>query len=166
VALSTPLHTFGSLKLTRSLLRIHKTKRIYLFFLFFLFSFFFEYFVLFSGGGDMGRLWYEDGKLLSKKNTFLDFIASAKHLAQEKYSSKERIAITGASAGGLLMGAVTTMAGLDICKAVVAEVPFVDCINTMLDPTLPLTVVEYEEWGTNRSIAHRPPGLTLHLYCR
>jgi oligopeptidase B len=98
------------------------------------------------GGGEMGRQWYEDGKLLTKRNTFLDFIASARHLVENKFTSPKHLSITGASAGGLLMGAVMNMAP-ELFGAIVAEVPFVDAINTMLDPTLPLTVGEYEEWG-------------------
>lgn len=98
------------------------------------------------GGGEMGRAWYEQGKMLNKKNTFTDFIACAEHLVKEKYTSPERLAIMGASAGGLLMGAVTNLRP-DLFKAVVAKVPFVDVVNSMLDPTLPLTVTEYEEWG-------------------
>jgi oligopeptidase B len=98
------------------------------------------------GGGEMGRMWYENGKLLNKRNTFTDFIACAEHLVKEKYTSKERLAVTGGSAGGLLMGAVLNMRP-DLFKAMVAKVPFVDVMNTMLDPTIPLTVIEYEEWG-------------------
>ena len=98
------------------------------------------------GGSEMGRQWYEDGKYLKKKNTFTDFIACAEHVISEKYTSKERLAIQGGSAGGLLMGAVTNMRP-DLFAAVVADVPFVDVINTMLDETIPLTVIEYEEWG-------------------
>ncbi len=98
------------------------------------------------GGGDMGRKWYESGKFLNKKNTFKDFIASAEHLINEKYTAKEKIVIMGGSAGGLLMGAVANMRP-DLFKVVVAHVPFVDVINTMMDPTLPLTVIEYDEWG-------------------
>ncbi len=98
------------------------------------------------GGEEMGRAWYHDGKLLNKKNTFTDFIACAEHLITENYTSPEFLAIRGGSAGGLLMGAVTNMRP-DLFKAVVAHVPFVDALNTMLDPTLPLTVIEYEEWG-------------------
>ncbi|HLG94439.1 MAG TPA: prolyl oligopeptidase family serine peptidase, partial [candidate division Zixibacteria bacterium] len=86
------------------------------------------------------------GKLLKKKNSFSDFIACAEHLIKEKYTSKERLAISGGSAGGLLMGAVANMRP-DLFRAVVAKVPFVDVMNTMLDPTIPLTVIEYEEWG-------------------
>lgn len=98
------------------------------------------------GGGDLGRPWYEDGKFLKKKNTFADFIAAAEHLIKEKYTSAGQIAICGGSAGGLLMGAVTN-ARPDLFKAVLAMVPFVDVLNTMLDPSLPLTVTEYDEWG-------------------
>lgn len=98
------------------------------------------------GSGDMGRLWYEDGKLGHKKNTFLDFIACAEHLIANNYTSPERLAIAGGSAGGLLMGAVTNLRP-ELFHTVVAHVPFVDVVNTMLDDTLPLTVTEYEEWG-------------------
>ena len=98
------------------------------------------------GGGEMGRYWYEDGKLLKKKNTFTDFIACAEHLIAEKYTSSDRLVIYGGSAGGLLVGAVTNMRP-DLFNAVIADVPFVDVLNTMLDPTIPLTVIEYEEWG-------------------
>ncbi len=98
------------------------------------------------GGGEMGRPWYDDGKLLHKKNTFTDFIACAEHLIAEKYTSKEKLAINGGSAGGLVMGAVVTMRP-DLFHVVVAKVPFVDVINTMLDESIPLTVIEFEEWG-------------------
>lgn len=98
------------------------------------------------GGGEMGRYWYEDGKLLHKKNTFTDFIACAEHLIKEKYTSSNRLVISGGSAGGLLMGAVTNMRP-DLFRVVVAKVPFVDVVNTMLDASIPLTVTEYEEWG-------------------
>ncbi len=98
------------------------------------------------GGGEMGREWYEQGKLMRKKNTFTDFIACAEHLIKEKYTSKDRLVITGGSAGGLLMGAVTNLRP-DLFKAVIAYVPFVDVINTMLDASLPLTTQEYLEWG-------------------
>jgi oligopeptidase B len=98
------------------------------------------------GGGDLGRRWYEDGKFLKKKNTFVDFISSAEYLIKENYTSKDKLVISGGSAGGLLMGAVTNMRP-DLFKGVVADVPFVDVINTMMDPTLPLTVIEYDEWG-------------------
>lgn len=98
------------------------------------------------GGGEMGRKWYEQGRLLYKMNTFTDFIACAEHLINENYTSKEKLAIIGGSAGGLLMGAVVNMRP-DLFKQVVAHVPFIDVINTMLDPSIPLTVLEYEEWG-------------------
>ncbi len=98
------------------------------------------------GGEEMGRAWYEDGKLLNKRNSFTDFIAAAEHLVAEGYTSPERLAINGGSAGGLLMGAVTNLRP-DLFRAVLAEVPFVDVVNTMLDATLPLTVIEYDEWG-------------------
>jgi oligopeptidase B len=98
------------------------------------------------GGEDLGRRWYEDGKLLRKRNTFTDFVAAAEHLIAEGYTSADRLAINGASAGGLMVGAVTNLRP-DLFRAVVAEVPFLDVLNTMLDPSLPLTVIEYEEWG-------------------
>ncbi len=98
------------------------------------------------GGADMGRGWYEDGKLLNKKNTFLDFISCAEHLIEAGYTSKDNLIITGGSAGGLLIGAVLNMRP-DLFKGAVVNVPFVDVINTMLDSTLPLTVGEFDEWG-------------------
>jgi oligopeptidase B len=98
------------------------------------------------GGGDLGKEWHDQGKMMVKKNTFTDFIASAEHVIKEKYTSKDRLAITGGSAGGLLMGAVTNMRP-DLFKLVVTYVPFVDVMNTMLDASLPLTVGEYLEWG-------------------
>ncbi|HWQ33524.1 MAG TPA: S9 family peptidase [Blastocatellia bacterium] len=98
------------------------------------------------GGGDMGKIWHEQGRLMHKKNTFTDFIACAEHLIREKYTNKDRLVIQGGSAGGLLMGAVTNMRP-DLFRAVVSQVPFVDVMNTMLDASLPLTVGEYLEWG-------------------
>ena len=98
------------------------------------------------GGEEMGRAWYEGGKLLNKRNTFTDFIAAAEHLIADGYTSPDRLVINGGSAGGLLMGAVTNMRP-DLFAAVLAEVPFVDVVNTMLDASLPLTVIEYDEWG-------------------
>jgi oligopeptidase B len=98
------------------------------------------------GGGDLGRTWYDDGKLLKKKNTFTDFIACAESLVRRRYTSSSQLVIQGGSAGGLLMGAVTNMRP-DLFKAVVSQVPFVDVMNTMLDASLPLTVGEYLEWG-------------------
>lgn len=98
------------------------------------------------GGSDLGRQWYLDGKLMKKKNTFYDFIACADHLVKEKYGSRDRLAIEGGSAGGLLIGAVLNERP-DLCKVAHLAVPFVDVINTMLDESLPLTVQEYLEWG-------------------
>ncbi|HEX2038969.1 MAG TPA: S9 family peptidase [Acidimicrobiales bacterium] len=98
------------------------------------------------GGGEMGRRWYEDGKYLKKKNTFTDFVACAEQLVADRYTSPARLAFRGGSAGGLLMGAVVNLRP-DLPAAVVAEVPFVDCLTTILDETLPLTVLEWEEWG-------------------
>lgn len=98
------------------------------------------------GGQEMGRYWYDQGKLLNKKNTFTDFIAAADHLVQQGYTSKDKLAIRGGSAGGLLMGAVVNMRP-DLFKAVVADVPFVDVINTMLDASIPLTTGEWIQWG-------------------
>ena len=98
------------------------------------------------GGDDRGRLWYDDGKLMKKKNTFTDFIACADSLVRRKYTAPDRLVIQGGSAGGLLMGAVVNMRP-DLFKAVVSQVPFVDVMTTMLDASLPLTVGEYLEWG-------------------
>jgi len=98
------------------------------------------------GGGDLGKPWHEDGRLLKKRNTFTDFIAAAEYLIAQEYTSSDRLAIMGGSAGGLLMGAVTNLRP-DLFAVVVATVPFVDSLNTMLDASLPLTVGEYEEWG-------------------
>ena len=98
------------------------------------------------GGSDLGEQWYEDGKLLHKKNTFTDFIACSEKLVNDGYTSADRLAAMGGSAGGLLMGAVANMRP-DLYQTIVAQVPFVDVINTMLDETLPLTTGEYEEWG-------------------
>jgi len=98
------------------------------------------------GGGEMGRHWKEDGKYLKKKNTFTDFIACAEELIDSSYTSPGRLVISGRSAGGLLMGAVANMRP-DLFAGVVAGVPFVDVVNTMLDASIPLTVIEWEEWG-------------------
>lgn len=98
------------------------------------------------GGSEMGRAWYENGRLMYKKNTFTDFIACAEYLIQEKYTSKEKLAILGGSAGGLLVSAVTNMRP-DLFRAVVALVPFTNLITAMLSPDLPLTVIEWEQWG-------------------
>ncbi|MBU1109521.1 MAG: S9 family peptidase [Candidatus Riflebacteria bacterium] len=98
------------------------------------------------GGQEMGRPWYDNGKLLKKKNTFTDFISCAEHLIELGYTDKDNLVANGGSAGGLLMGAIVNMRP-DLFKIVVADVPFVDVINTMLDPSLPLVREEYEEWG-------------------
>ena len=98
------------------------------------------------GGEDLGRHWYDDGRKLNKKNTFTDFIDCAEYLIEKKYTSKELLSAMGGSAGGLLMGAVVNMRP-DLFKAVVAAVPFVDVVTTMLDETIPLTTGEYDEWG-------------------
>ena len=98
------------------------------------------------GGQEMGRAWYEDGKLLKKMNTFTDFIDVTRHLVANGYAAKDRVAAMGGSAGGLLMGAVVNMAPQDY-KAIVAQVPFVDVVTTMLDASIPLTTFEYDEWG-------------------
>ena len=104
------------------------------------------------GGGDLGKPWHDDGRMLKKKNTFTDFIACAEFLLGQGYGSRDRLVIEGGSAGGLLMGAVTNLRP-DLWKAVVSKVPFVDVVNTMLDETLPLTVGEFEEWGNPKKKA-------------
>ena len=98
------------------------------------------------GGSDLGEKWYEDGKMLNKKNTFHDFIACSEKLIEDGYTSSDKLAAMGGSAGGLLMGAVINMRP-ELYQTIVAQVPFIDVINTMLDDTLPLTTGEYEEWG-------------------
>jgi oligopeptidase B len=98
------------------------------------------------GGGDLGKPWHDDGRLMKKMNTFTDFIAVTEYLLAEGYGDPKRVAMEGGSAGGLLMGAVANLRP-DLYRAVLSHVPFVDVMNTMLDDTLPLTVPEYEEWG-------------------
>jgi oligopeptidase B len=98
------------------------------------------------GGGDMGKPWHDAGRMFNKKNTFTDFIDSAEYLIASKYTSKANLVVQGGSAGGLLMGAITNLRP-DLFRIVIAKVPFVDVVNTMLDASLPLTVSEYEEWG-------------------
>jgi oligopeptidase B len=98
------------------------------------------------GGGEMGRQWYESGKLQEKKNTFTDFVDCAEHLVATGWTTPERLVAMGGSAGGLLMGAVANLAP-DLFAGIVAQVPFVDALTTILDPSLPLTVIEWEEWG-------------------
>jgi len=98
------------------------------------------------GGGELGRLWYEHGKLLEKKNSFTDFVAVARHLIEARICKPAHLVAMGGSAGGLLMGAVTNLAP-ELFAGVVAQVPFVDPLTTILDPSLPLTVTEWDEWG-------------------
>ncbi len=102
------------------------------------------------GGQEMGRQWYEDGKMMKKKNTFTDFIDCAEYLVQQKYISKEHLYAQGGSAGGLLMGAITNMRP-DLWHGVIAQVPFVDMVNTMLDESIPLTTNEFDEWGNPKN---------------
>ena len=98
------------------------------------------------GGEELGRPWYRHGKLLEKRNTFSDFIASAEHLIASGWTGPDRLVIWGGSAGGLLVGAVVNQRP-DLFAGAVAQVPFVDVLTTMLDESIPLTVMEYEEWG-------------------
>ena len=104
------------------------------------------------GGGEMGKAWHDDGRMMHKKNTFTDFIACAEYLVANGYGAKDRLVIEGRSAGGLLMGAVLNMRP-DLFHAALVGVPFVDVINTMLDESLPLTVPEFEEWGNPKQKA-------------
>lgn len=101
------------------------------------------------GGSELGRNWYEDGKMQKKRNTFTDFIAAANYLIEEGYTTSEQLAARGGSAGGLLAGAVANMAG-ELFKVIVPEVPFVDVVTTMLDTSIPLTTLEWDEWGDPR----------------
>jgi oligopeptidase B len=102
------------------------------------------------GGQEMGRQWYEDGKLMKKKNTFTDFIDCGEYLIAQKYTSAAHLYAQGGSAGGLLMGAIATMRP-DLWHGVIAQVPFVDVINTMLDESIPLTTNEFDEWGNPKN---------------
>ncbi len=104
------------------------------------------------GGQELGRQWYEDGKLMKKKNTFTDFIACGEYLIAQHYTSKGHLYAQGGSAGGLLMGAVANMAP-DLWKGIIAQVPFVDVVNTMLDESIPLTTNEFDEWGNPKEKA-------------
>jgi oligopeptidase B len=104
------------------------------------------------GGGELGKKWHDGGRMMNKMNTFTDFISCAEHLVAERYTTPERLAISGTSAGGLLIGAVLNLSPA-LFKAAVAQVPFVDVLNTMLDEKLPLTVGEFEEWGNPRDKA-------------
>jgi oligopeptidase B len=105
------------------------------------------------GGQELGRQWYDDGKMMKKKNTFNDFVDVAEELIRQRYTSPDRLVANGGSAGGLLMGAIVNMRP-DLFRAVVADVPFVDVINTMLDASLPLTAQEWEQWGNPRNPEH------------
>lgn len=102
------------------------------------------------GGQEMGRQWYEDGKMMKKKNTFTDFISCGKYLIEKQYTGKGHLYAQGGSAGGLLMGAVMNMAP-DLWNGIIAQVPFVDVVNTMLDETIPLTTNEFDEWGNPKN---------------
>jgi oligopeptidase B len=110
------------------------------------------------GGEELGRAWYDQGKLLAKRNTFTDFIAVAETLEQQRYTSRDRLAIEGYSAGGLLIGSVVNMRP-DLFGAAVMGVPFVDVINTMLDASIPLTAQEWKQWGN-------PHDSTYYRYMR
>jgi len=105
------------------------------------------------GGSEMGRNWYENGRMLAKKNSFTDFIACAEHLIENNFTSKDHLYMNGGSAGGLLVGAVMNLRP-DLFNGAVAEVPFVDVLNTMLDDSLPLTTSEYDEWGNPHKKAY------------
>ena len=105
------------------------------------------------GGQEMGRQWYDDGKMMKKMDTFFDYLDVAEELVRQRYTSPDRLVANGGSAGGLLMGAVANLRP-DLFRAVVAEVPFVDVINTMLDASLPLTAQEWEQWGNPRDSTH------------
>ncbi|HSL20271.1 MAG TPA: S9 family peptidase [Vicinamibacterales bacterium] len=105
------------------------------------------------GGQEMGRQWYDDGKMMKKKNTFNDFVDVAEYLVKNGYTKPDRLVANGGSAGGLLMGAVANMRP-DLFKAIIADVPFVDVINTMLDDSLPLTAQEWEQWGNPKNPEH------------
>jgi oligopeptidase B len=105
------------------------------------------------GGEELGRHWYEDGKLLRKKNTFNDFIDCAEYLASEGYADPDKLFALGGSAGGLLIGAVLNQRP-DLWRGAVAAVPFVDVVTTMLDPSIPLTTSEYDEWGDPNDVEY------------
>jgi oligopeptidase B len=105
------------------------------------------------GGSDLGRAWYESGKMLNKKNSFTDFIACAEHLIKEGFTSNKKLAILGGSAGGLLVSACLTMRP-DLFQAVINKVAFVDVVTTMSDPTIPLTSLEWDEWGNPQVREH------------
>lgn len=115
------------------------------------------------GGGELGQPWHDAGRMMNKRNTFTDFISSVEFLTANHYGAKDKVAIEGGSAGGLLMGAVTNMRP-DLFRVVISHVPFVDVMNTMLDPSLPLTVPEYEEWGNPNEAAAFKYMLTYSPY--
>ena len=115
------------------------------------------------GGGELGKAWHDDGRMMHKKNTFTDFIACAEYLTAQGYGSKDKLVIEGASAGGLLMGAVLNMRP-DLFHAAIVGVPFVDVINTMLDESMPLTVPEFEEWGNPKKEAEFDYMITYSPY--
>ena len=104
------------------------------------------------GGQEMGRAWYEDGKLMHKRNTFTDFIAATEHLVASHYGARDQVYAQGGSAGGLLMGAVLNLRP-DLYRGVIAAVPFVDVVTTMLDESIPLTTNEFDEWGNPKNKA-------------
>jgi oligopeptidase B len=104
------------------------------------------------GGQEMGRAWYEDGKLMHKRNTFTDFIAATEHLVANKYGARDQVYAIGGSAGGLLMGAILNLRP-DLYRGVIAAVPFVDVVTTMLDESIPLTTNEFDEWGNPKDKA-------------
>jgi oligopeptidase B len=105
------------------------------------------------GGEDLGRKWYEDGKLLKKKNTFTDFVACSKHVIAQKYTSPSHLYAEGGSAGGLLMGVIANT-NPELYQGIIAQVPFVDVVTTMLDDSIPLTTGEYDEWGNPNEKAY------------
>ncbi len=115
------------------------------------------------GGSELGRAWYEDGKLLKKMNTFTDFIACGRHLTAAGYADPAHLYAMGGSAGGLLMGAVVNLAP-DLWDGVVAQVPFVDVVTTMLDASIPLTTSEYDEWGDPRDKTYYDTMLSYSPY--
>ncbi|HHW4671430.1 MAG TPA: prolyl oligopeptidase family serine peptidase, partial [Xylella fastidiosa subsp. multiplex] len=115
------------------------------------------------GGQEMGRQWYDDGKLLHKQNTFNDFIDVTRELVAQGYAAKGRVAAAGGSAGGLLMGVVANQAPSDY-RVIVAQVPFVDVVTTMLDPSIPLTTNEYDEWGNPEQKTYYDYMLTYSPY--
>ena len=110
------------------------------------------------GGGELGRAWYEQGKFFAEANTFSDFVASARHLVDEGWTTPDRLMARGERGRPLLLGAVANLRS-ELFRVIVAEVPFVDCLTTILDETLPLTVTEWEEWGDPRA---RPRALRVH----